>query len=374
MKNNVLFVLNSLNFGGAEKHVVTLLNNLDDDKFELSLATLHDMNGLESQLDKNKLTNWIKVNLQKKIDLRAAKKLACFIDDNEIDTLVTTNPYPMFYSFLAKFFIKRKVRFINVHHTTIVSTFSGEIKMMFYRLLYPSQELLVFVCQAQKYYCNKRWILNRNEKIIYNGVDEKKFNDVFTETEKNNFREKCGFNQADYIIGISAVFRPEKNHLDLLKALLLLKTKNIHVKAVLIGDGPERTKIESYIEDNNLSSDVFITGFLEDVRLAVSSSDVMVVASSSVETFSIAVLESMSLSKPIIMTDIGGAREQVKDGINGLIYKPNDIEALAKKIESLSREKLRKSFGEKSRETILSNFTEIEMIQKFSDTLTSIKR
>jgi len=175
-------------------------------------------------------------------------------------------------------------------------------------------------------------------------------------------RAEAGFSAADYVVGICAALRPEKAHLDLLRAMTILRRDCPHAKLLIIGDGPERRNIEAEIERAGMGPNVFIAGYQQDVRPWVSASDVMVLASTAIETFSLAALESMALEKPLIMTDIGGASEQISPGTNGYLFPPADVELLAHHLFSLANPELRRKFGREARAVVSSEFDIAQML------------
>ena len=108
-----------------------------------------------------------------------------------------------------------------------------------------------------------------------------------------------------------------------------------------------------------------ITGFLSDVRSAISICDVMVLVSHS-ETFSVAALEAMALGKPMIMSDIGGANEQVVEGVNGFLYPPKHIDALIERIRQMNAPCRRKRMGAAARKMVIEHFSIERMIQQYT--------
>jgi len=160
-----------------------------------------------------------------------------------------------------------------------------------------------------------------------------------------------------YVIGICAVFRPEKAHGDLLQAVRRLRDAGVNARVLLIGDGPQRSVIEAEIARLQLGETAAITGFQQDVRPYIASCDVMVLASHAVETFSIAALESMSLGKPLVLTRIGGAAEQVTPGSNGFLFEPGDIDALTQHLTTLADKNLRERMGAQARKIVRDQFT-----------------
>ena len=68
-------------------------------------------------------------------------------------------------------------------------------------------------------------------------------------------------------------------------------------------------------------------GAVEDVRPVLAALDVFVLPSIAVESFSNAALEAMSMGRPVILSDIGGAREMINDGVEGYVVSPTELAA-----------------------------------------------
>jgi glycosyltransferase involved in cell wall biosynthesis len=363
---NVLFIVNSLQFGGAEKHVVTLLNHLDSARFRLSLAYLKNDATLMSQLDRERIGGRVFCcDVARKIDMRAVGQLAAYIREHEIDIVVCANLYSLLYGWLARIRSRRPVRLVEVFHTTDMGTVKDKFQMLFYRPLILACDKLVYVCQSQRTFWRIRALIARHDTVIHNGIDVEKFSDRTTPVEKLQFRQSHGFTGEDYVIGLCAVMRPEKAHDDVLQAIASLKKGGLDVKCLFIGDGPERLKIEQRIEALGLAQQVRITGFLKDVRLAIAACDAMALVSHYVETFSIAALEAMALGKPMIMSNVGGAGEQIVDGENGYLYRRGDIVALAEAIRRLQDPVQRARMSTLARSMVVRQFSVANMLQAY---------
>jgi glycosyltransferase involved in cell wall biosynthesis len=133
---------------------------------------------------------------------------------------------------------------------------------------------------------------------------------------------------------------------------------------LIIGEGSERKKIENEIENLNLSKYVHITGFQNDVRRFIEITDICCL-SSATETFSIAILEAMSLHKPIIGPRVGGVTEQVIDNINGLTFPVGDIDALFKTLETMITSNRIEQMGQASRQRVEQLFTLKQMVSDY---------
>jgi glycosyltransferase involved in cell wall biosynthesis len=369
---NLLFIVNSLFFGGAEKHVVTLLNSLDTSRFQLSLAYLKNENTLLPQLDLDRVSGKVFcTQTSKKIDWYSIRQLTTYIRESQTDIVVCTNSYSLLYGCLARGMTKRAPRLIEVFHSTELITLKDRLQMLFYRPFFRLSDVLVYVSNNQRDYWRSKLLRGRQDRVINNGIDTGFFLDRYTIAEKNALRKKYDFSENDYVVGICAALRPEKAHGDLLQALAYLNTIGINIKCLLIGDGPQRPKIEAQIVALDLMRDVKISGFIEDVRPSIAACNVMVLASHS-ETFSISALEAMALSKPMIMSAVGGATEQVIHGENGYLYERGNIPALVDTLMQMRDPKKSAQMGFQARNRVIQNFSLRKMLDAYEQLFVSV--
>jgi glycosyltransferase involved in cell wall biosynthesis len=277
------------------------------------------------------------------VEPRAVRQLADLIRAHRIDAVICTNMYSMLYGYLACARIRPRPKLATVFHTTLLRTYKEKAQMLLYRHLFRRSDLLIYVSENQR----DRWrdwgLRAAADAVVQNGIDVDYFSAARTPRHEN-FRASLGLTEADYVIGLCSGLRPEKAHGDLLHAIARLRERGIAAKALLIGEGPERPRIESLILELGLSEHVVITGLQEDVRPYIACCDVMTLVSHT-ETFSLAALESMALGKPLVMSDIGGASEQVVHGQTGLLFEPHDIAALTEQLTTLGSAALRARMG-----------------------------
>lgn len=363
---NLLFIVNSLGFGGAEKHVVTLANNLDTSRFRLTLAYLKDEVDLLPQLDLDRIEGrLIGCQVKKKIDLAAIRLLAQRIREDEIDVVVCTNAFSLLYGWLARWVAWTFPRLVVVFHTTELGSMRDKLQMLFYRPFFWVSDVLVYVCENQRRHWRSRALWARRSTVIHNGIDTAFFADRYSAEAKSALRQSYGFLPGDYVVGICALLRPEKAHIDLLQAIAAMRKSGVNVKCLLIGDGPMRDDVESEIANLGLSPHVRITGMLTDVRPAIAACSVMTLVSHHVETFSIAALESMALGKAMVMTEIGGANEQIIHGENGYLFARGDIAALARALHHLEESDRRSRMGTRASSMVAQQFSLSGMVDAY---------
>jgi len=151
---NLLFIVSSLSFGGAEKQLITLVNQLDTTRFRISLTYLKNDSELISEVDCKRLEGRVFCcNVSNKFDIGAVRQLAQYIQDEAVDIIVCTNPYPLLYAWLARIVARRRPRLMEIFHTTELDTFKSKLQMLFlYRPLFLISDMLVYVCKNQKNY------------------------------------------------------------------------------------------------------------------------------------------------------------------------------------------------------------------------------
>jgi glycosyltransferase involved in cell wall biosynthesis len=362
----LLFIVNSLAVGGAERQLVTLLNHLDQRRFRLHLAYLKSAAGLRPQLREECLEEILACDARHFLDRRVIARLRALCAARRIDAIICVNPYSMLYGHLARA-ANPGVRLATVFHSTLLHSPKEKAQMLLYRRLFRRCDLLLYVCESQRRYWRAQGLQPAADEVVYNGIDTDWYRDPRPPAERLAFRRSLGVQDEDYLIGLCAVLRPEKAHGDLLLALERLHARGLRAKALFIGDGPERAVIERTVARLGLAAHVRITGFTADVRPFIGACDAMTLVSHAVETFSVAALESMSLGKPLVMSDLGGAGEQVSPGEQGYLYPPGDIEALTHYLTALGSPALRARLGEAAARRVRERFTVQSMTERFTD-------
>jgi glycosyltransferase involved in cell wall biosynthesis len=115
---------------------------------------------------------------------------------------------------------------------------------------------------------------------------------------------------------------------------------------------------------------VVITGFLSDVRGPLAACDTVALVSKT-EAFSIAALEAMAMGKPMIMSDVGGAREQVVHKDSGFLFPSGDVHALAECLRECSDSRLTRAMGIKARRRVETEFSQQTMAARYVELLAS---
>ena len=144
------------------------------------------------------------------------------------------------------------------------------------------------------------------------------------------------------------------------------------IKLVIVGDGSERKNLESVVSNSksqisSFKSKIKFKGYLslEETRNVMKDCYCLVLPSLS-EGLGRVILEAMALGKPVIGSNVGGIPDLIRDGENGFLVEPKNVEELAEKIRVLLNNKqLAIEMGEKGREFIEKNFSNEKYIENY---------
>ena len=299
-------------------------------------------------------------------DVYGLRRLSKWLGSRKPQVLVCVNSYPLFYAHLARRLAGLRLPIIGVLHSTLLDSREDRIMRLIYRHFFNQSDLIIYVSEAQRVIWESRGF-DRNRGIcIHNGIDTEYFNDHYSEEEKAGRRAQYGFTANDFVVGICAHLCPEKQHSDLLAAIARLKRDGISAKCLIIGDGPCREEIERRIIEFGLESDAAITGLQEDVRPYVAACTCLAIVSST-ETFSLAALEAMAMGKPMVMSDVGGASEQIVNGYNGYLYSRGDVSGLANALKLITDVEVCKRLGAQARQHVCERYSFTPMLKRYED-------
>ena len=364
----LMFVTGSLRYGGAERHSITLVNRLAERGHECH--AVYVKSGAE-QLERMQPRDGAGarcLDAASYFDVAALRRFAHHIARIKPAAIVAANPYALMYAALALRLARHRAALAVTFHSNRLLGWKERLQMLAYRLLFWSADCAIFVCENQRRYWMRRAVFARRNEVIYNGVDTDEFKDGRPAGEVARQRAALGFRESDYVIGICAVLRPEKNHLQLVDAIARLRAHGVPARALIIGDGPMRAAIEARARARGVDHEVVFCGFQHDVRPFVAACDVMVLCSFT-EAFSLAALEAMALGKPVVHSDVGGAAEMILPGRNGYLFPAGDAGALAGKLGLLAERAVSRSMGVNARQVVQAHFSEKAMVDRYEQTL-----
>lgn len=353
----LLLVGDSLKLGGAERHMVGLAVALKRRGHDVAVATLKGQDELAAELRRGGVEQLLRLDSRGGIDLAALRRMIRSIDTIRPDVLVATSQYSLMYAVLARKFAQHRPGLAFISHSMAVVRRNRQERLRFavYRHFYALADCVVFVTGLQRTFFDSLGVRLRRTEVVHSGLDLGHFNADAVAGAGARLRAELGFGERDLVIGLCAVFRAEKRHVDLLRAVARLRADGVPARVLLVGDGPTRSGIERCRDELGLGDAVILAGYHQDVRPYIAACDVMTLTSNA-EAFPIATLEYMALGKPVVASEVGGMREQVAHGINGMLYPSGDIAALAVALARFADPALAARLGQGALDTVRQRF------------------
>jgi len=176
---------------------------------------------------------------------------------------------------------------------------------------------------------------------IYDGIELDKLN---LQADGGAFRRAHGLPQDAFVVGLVGLLIPWKGQRLFLEAAQRLTTALPDAVFAVVGGTPEEFR---YFEDElrgcvqaaGLTDRVVFTGHVRDMAAVYKGLDVVLSASTSPEPLGTMIIEAMTMARPIVAPDHGGAVEMIEDGRTGVLFKAGDAADLATKIERLYRQR-----------------------------------
>ena len=192
--------------------------------------------------------------------------------------------------------------------------------------------MVTAVSESLKKDTNELFEVKNNIKVIPNFIciDDYKL-------ENNDFYKKRFAPNNEKIICHISNFRKVKRIKDVLLSFEII-SKEIDVKLILVGDGPERSALEKISRESQYRNNIYFLGSLKSTKEVLNISDLFFLPSST-ESFGLSALEAMACSVPVISTKTGGIPEVVIDGESGYLSEVGDIKEMSSNaVEILSNE------------------------------------
>lgn len=181
------------------------------------------------------------------------------------------------------------------------------------------------------------------------------------------------FPSNEYAIVYLARLSPEKDHINAINIFQQVHAKAPNARLYIYGEGPERSRIESHLNNQNMSHLVYLKGYCSDVAKVYSSASVAILTSR-MEGFSLTLLEAMSYGCPSVAFDINyGPRDLILNEESGFLVPYGDINLFAHQILLLLTDSsMRKKFSLRAIRHFEENFSENKVADRWRKTLENI--
>lgn len=330
MKKKILFLIECMAVGGAEKILIDLVNNMDKEKYDVTVMKVYKNNIYNQSIELSKSFNSeIKMkymcNNSNKILYRVFNILLNRVNTNLIHKIFIGKKYDIevaYYEGLPTKLVANssnkkstKIAWLHTDTKNRVINYSKE-KIDEEKKLYLKYNKIIAVSKDVSKSFQSIFDIKENVIVKHNPIDIEEIRNKSIETINVKRGNELTFITIGRIIPVKGYYR-------LINSLSKLKNEGFNFKLWMIGDGESREEIEKMVNDNNLKNNVKFMGFQSNPYKYLSKADVYV-CSSLIEGYSTVALEAITCEKPIITTNCPGMKEIFNNNECGIICDNNE--------------------------------------------------
>ncbi|MEM7469401.1 MAG: glycosyltransferase [Pseudomonadota bacterium] len=356
-KNLILIVVGQLGLGGTERHLAQVVPELVQKGFELKIYTLSPGGEIAEELS----TRGIEL-LGKNFAGPRILKLP-LVSFHLAMTWWKLRPAIVHYFLPEAYLLGGAISFISPHAKLLMSRRSLNYyqkkwpsSRFFERLLHRKMRKILANSKAVHQQLVTEGVASSKLRLIYNGVAVA----ADSGRERASFRDDIRVPERSALIVVIANLIPYKGHLDLLKALALLREtyqcSSWHL--LVVGrDSGIQISLEEFAEQAEIHKHITWFGPSRDVIRVLNAADIAVLPSHE-EGLSNFVLEAMAAGLPSVVTNVGGNGEAIVDQQTGFVVAPRSPHELAEKLALLVRdEALRQRLGQAAHDRARRHFS-----------------
>jgi glycosyltransferase involved in cell wall biosynthesis len=356
----LLLIIPTLVRGGAEKQLSLLARGLPRNEFQTHVAVLTHTGPLEAELRAAEVPVRV-IGKRWKIDPFSYQRLLQHIRHLAPDIVHT-------WLFAANSYGRAAALRAGVKHIVggerCVDPWKSAWQLTIDRMLARRTETIVTNSSGVKDFYVAHGLPADKFVIIPNGID------AAIKPERGGREEllaELRLPPDARLIGAVGRLWPQKRLKDLIWATDLLKSTRDDTHLLIVGDGPQRSRLERYTELNAVTDRVHFVGERADVPRLTPHFDVLWLGSE-YEGQSNAIMEAMAAGVPVIATDIPGNRDLVVNDVTGYLVPLGERFEFTRRTHwLLDDESLRRRLGDAGRERVLTEFSVEQMVSRHAE-------
>lgn len=345
---NILYFTRTMGLGGTEKVILQLCKKFNSEFNKIVVCSSGGVH--EEELKKLGIKHYKISDIENKNPINVLKTfmiLRKIIKNENIDIIHTHHRMAAFYTSILKKIMKFK--FIHTVHNTFLD------KKILTKISLSSANIIVVGKKVKENLCDFYKLNTDKIKVIYNGI-EKDTNEIVEVPEIKKYKE-----QGYFIVGNVGRLSEQKGMEYYIKAIPEVIKNNDKVMFFIIGDGEDKNKLEKLVDDLNIKDNIIFLGYRNDVINVIKQLDI-VVLSSLWEGLPLTPIETFSVGRTIVATDVDGTSEIVINNKNGFLIESKNYNDISEKVLDLYKNKyLRLAFEKEGYKTYKDNFS----IEKF---------
>ena len=394
MKKKILFMVSSMNIGGVEKSLLSLLAVIPKEKYEITILTLDKKGGFLEYIPNN-------VKLIEAEWFKYIKPLIMDSPQNIIKRYIKNYEFLKIPSFIYSYFKSKKTNDRYIYYKHVLKSIPECKEKYDVAIAYAGPTEIIDAYISHKVKAEKKiaWVhfdisKHKINKKLYNNLYER-FDKIFAVS--NECKKKLDEiipavrNKSEVLLNIVSedlINEMSESYVDFddnykgikiitvgrlskekgqdlaIKTLAKLKKDRYDVKWYCIGEGNSRQEFEQLIKEYKLEENFLLLGATSNPYPYIKNADIYVQTSRH-EGYCLTLAEAKALNKPIVTTDFIGAYEQIKNNENGFIVScnENDLADAIKKL--IGKKEICSRFSNKLREEKIDTTSEISKLLNY---------
>jgi len=361
----VLHVITSINRGGAQNHLVDLIQGqIDAYGCQIACAYLKG-DGYWSNGLKQLGASVIPLGLGRYGEIKPLLRLRTALRGFQPDLVHAHLGPAELYTRMALIGNARLPLIISQHNED--RFYPGPGYTVLERWVVKRARCIIAISHSVGKSCAAHWPdhLSQRLQVIHHGINPAPYRAVPAE-KVAALRRAWGAGSNTLLVGAVARMVPEKAIDSLIDGFAVFTSANSesNAKLVLVGDGPLEPQLKRQVEERGLGARVVWAGFREDIPVVMQALDLFVLSSTS-EGFGLVLLEAMSTGKPVIASAVSAIPEIVINEVTGILIPPRSPQALADALSFLAANpEIGKRYGEAGRLRVEQSFQLGDMLHK----------
>ena len=353
----VLHIITTINRGGAENHLLDLIQGQRAEGKEVAVAYLRG-EGYWADTYREAGVEVHNLGLRRYYgELAPLLKLRRIIRGSAFDLLHAHLPPAELYTRLALLGIGRKALPLLISKHNEEGFYRGPGERFMGRWVAQRAERVICISRAvERFMAGPRLGLDgRKLQTVYYGIDAQRFSSVRS-VKSEALRKEWGIPPGAMAIGFAGRLVPQKDLATLIRGFALMASQMQNAWLVMVGIGPLEAELRRCAEELGAGARIVWAGFRDDIAAVMGAFDVFALTSL-YEGFGLVLLEAMASGVPVVATKVSAIPEVVIDGKTGMLVKTGSPEELASAFCKLGDKRLRLQLGAAGRQRVLENFT-----------------
>jgi glycosyltransferase involved in cell wall biosynthesis len=327
----IIFLIDSLGLGGAERLLVTYLQHFPTHRFEARVCACNVRDGNPIADDIRRLTQ-VPVDMlpmRRLTDPRGLPRLLRYLREQRADLIHTQLLSSNILGGMAgKLLGIPVVSTQHMYDAPAKRTRSYWRRQLMWWVMRHCHDRVIAVSEGTRQHHMRMGRLAPDQVVtLYNGIDLSAFTPGL-ETSRQATRQALGIAPDAPLLITVAVLRPAKGIQYLLEAMPSILEAMPETRYLVVGSGDDEDRLKGLVMRYGLADRVVFTGARRDVPVLLSASDLFVLPTLD-EALPTVLAEAMAAQKPIVASGVGGVPEMVEHGRNGLLVPPADPSSLA---------------------------------------------